>query len=416
MKDTHKWSNKKIALIVFNCLLCMAILISSMVIIIDQSRIKNGEYENGESQSDVAADGDNVSENKGTSTARLMCAGDNLIHGSIYKQAKSRSDNGTYDFSYTYEGIKDIIALSDIAFLNQETIIDKDSEPSTYPMFNSPAELLDEMINVGFDVFNQSTNHTMDKGLSGAKNDLELFRSKNNIMLTGLRQTRDDLLKPQTVDVNGITFAFLGITEFLNGLRVPSDSDLGLLYLTDSRYTQQEQYDFIKQMIDNAKKASDVVCVSMHWQDENITQPDTSQVDIMNKLLEYGADIVIGTGPHVLQPIEFKENGDGEQALVIWSLGNLVSCQKQRNNLLGGIADITVNKDNTTGKITISEASLIPTITHYNSNFGNVRIIPLANYNEELASLHGTSSTFTYDYIVNFYNEMFGERLKVNYK
>lgn len=416
MQDTHKWSNKKIALIVFNCLLCLAILVSSMVIIIDQSRIKNGEYGEGASQSDIAVDSNNVSENKGISTARLMCAGDNLIHGSIYKQAKSRSNNGTYDFSYTYEGIKDIIALSDIAFLNQETIMDKDSEPSNYPMFNSPTELLDEMINVGFDVFNQATNHTMDKGLSGAKNDLELFRSKNNIMLTGLRQTRDDLLKPQTVDVNGITFAFLGITEFLNGLRVPSDSDLGLLYLTDSRYTQQEQYNFIKQMIDNAKKASDVVCVSMHWQDENITQPDTSQVDIMDKLLEYGADIVIGTGPHVLQPIEFKENGDGEQALVIWSLGNLVSCQKQRNNLLGGIADITVNKDNATGKITISEASLIPTITHYNSNFGNVRIIPLVNYNEELASQHGTSSTFTYDYIVNFYNEMFGERLKVKYK
>lgn len=415
MKDTHKWSGKKIALIVFNCLLCLAILISSMVIIIDESRIKNGEFGD-ESQSEEAVDGNNISENQGIVTARLMCAGDNLIHGSIYKQAKNRSNNGTYDFSYTYEGIKEIIALSDLAFLNQETIIDKDNEPSTYPMFNSPAELLDEMINVGFDVFNQATNHTMDKGLSGAKNDLELFKSKNNIMLTGLRETRNDLLKPQTVDVKGITFSFLGITEFLNGLRVPSDSDLGLLYLTDSRYTEQTQYDMIKQMIANAKEVSDVVCVSMHWQDENITVPDSSQVAIMDKLLEYGADIVIGTGPHVLQPIEFKENGDGEQALVIWSLGNLVSCQKQRNNLLGGIADITVSKDTATGKISITEASLIPTITHYNSNFSNVRIIPLINYNEELASQHGTSSSFTYDYIVNFYSEMFGDRLKTKYK
>jgi poly-gamma-glutamate synthesis protein (capsule biosynthesis protein) len=172
----------------------------------------------------------------------------------------------------------------------------------------------------------------------------------------------------------------------------------------------------MKQMIENAKKVSDVVCVSMHWQDENITVPDSSQIAIMDKLLEYGADIIIGTGPHVLQPIEFKENGDGEQALVIWSLGNLVSCQKQRNNLLGGIADITVTKDSATGKITIKEATLIPTITHYNSNFSNVRIIPLVNYSEELASQHGTSSTFTYDYIVNFYTEMFGDRLKIKYK
>ena len=136
MKDTHKWTKKKIALIVVNCLLCLAILISSMVIIIDESRIKNGEFGEEASQSDEAADSNNVA-NQDTLTARLMCAGDNLIHGSIYKQAHSRSNNGTYDFSYTYEGIKDIIALSDIAFLNQETIMDKDSEPSNI-LFSTP--------------------------------------------------------------------------------------------------------------------------------------------------------------------------------------------------------------------------------------------------------------------------------------
>ncbi len=418
MKDTHKWTKGKTAVIIFNCLLCLAVVVSSMMIVIDNSRIKNGAVYKGPDTEDTTDDNGEVKPvvNQGTKTARLMCAGDNLIHRSIYTQAKNRADGDGYDFSYAYENVKDIISLADIAFLNQETVMDKDNEPSSYPLFNSPAQLLDEMIEVGFDVFNQSTNHVMDKTLSGALNNLELFKSKQNILLTGLYETREDMLKPQTREVNGITFSFVGFTEFLNGLRVPSDSDLGLVYLTDTRYTEEELYATMKQMIDVAKENSDVVCVSMHWQTEDITEPDESEIAITDKLLEYGADIIIGTGPHVLQPMEYKQNGDGEDALVIWSLGNFISCQNKKNNMLGGIADITVKKDLATGKVSFDSATLIPTITHYTGSFSNVKIIPFADYSEELASQHGVnSSSFTYNYISEFYTTMFGDKLKVNY-
>lgn len=417
MKDTHKWTKSKMAIIIFDCLLCLLIVISSMMIVIDNSRIKNGAVYEGSDSGVSDSDNTKPAIQQGTRTARLMCAGDNLIHRSIYKQANERAGSTGYDFSYAYENIKDIIALSDIAFLNQETVMDPESEPSSYPLFNSPKELLDEMIEVGFDVFNQSTNHTMDKKLSGALNNLELFKSKNNILLTGLYETREDMLKPQTRDVNGITFSFVGFTEFLNGLSVPADSDLGLVYLTDKRYTQDEIYATMKQMIDNAKKASDIVCVSMHWQTEDITVPDESQIQITEKLLEFGADIIIGTGPHVLQPIEYKTNGDGENALVIWSLGNIISCQNKKNNMLGGIADIQISKELGTGKTEIKSASLIPTVTHFENNFSNVRIIPFVEYSTELASQHGVNSnSFTYDYISEFYTQMFGDKLKINYK
>lgn len=415
MKETNKWSIKKKALVIFDCLLCLAIIVSSIVIVIDNSRIKNGAYYHG-SPSEYESDNDTPVMLQGKKSIRMMCAGDNLIHGSIYKQANRRASGNGYDFSYAYENIKSIISSADIAFLNQETIIDPENEPSSYPMFNSPKELLDEMIEIGFDVFNQSTNHTMDKRVSGALNDIELFRSKSDILLTGLYKTREDMLKPQTVDVNGVTLSFLGFTEFLNGLNVPSDSDLGLVYLTDKRYTEEEIYATMKTMIDNAKEVSDIVCVSMHWQTEDITTPDESQKIITNKLLEYGADIIIGTGPHVLQPIEYSTNGDGENALVIWSLGNFISCQNKKNNLLGGIADITITKDFSTGKTNIESAQLIPTITHYENSFSNVRIIPFADYSVELAAQHGVnSSTFTYDYISDYYNKMFGDKLKINY-
>lgn len=415
MKETNKWSAKKKALVIIDCLLCLAIIVSSMIIVIDNSRIKNGAYYKNE-PSDYESGEDIPVMQQGKQSVRLMCAGDNLIHGSIYKQARNRFGGNGYDFSYAYNNVKNIISAADIAFLNQETIIDPESEPSSYPMFNSPKELLDEMIEIGFDVFNQSTNHTMDKRVSGALNDLELFNSKSDILLTGLYKTREDMLKPQTVKINGITLSFVGFTEFLNGLNVPSDSDLGLVYLTDKRFTQEEIYATMKQMIDNAKAVSDIVCVSMHWQTEDITVPDESQQLITDKLLEYGADIVIGTGPHVLQPIEYKQNGDGENALIIWSLGNFISCQNKKNNLLGGIADINITKDFATGKTTIDSAQLIPTITHYENSFSNVRIIPFADYSPELATEHGVnSSTFTYDYIKDFYSNMFGDKLKTEY-
>ncbi len=348
----------------------------------------------------------------GFTEANLLCAGDNLIHQAIYTQAKQRAGGSGYDFSYAYKNVADIVSSADIAFLNQETIIVPSKAASSYPLFNSPPELLDEMIEIGFDVFNQSTNHTMDKQLSGALEDFDLFESKENILLTGLYKTWDDMFKPQTITKNDITFSFMGFTEFLNGLRVPSDSDLGLVYLTDTRHTQEELYATMQRMIDVAKGASDIVCVSMHWQTEDITSPDESQKEIAAKLVDMGADIIIGTGPHVLQPIEFVQREDGSQALIIWSLGNFISTQANDPNLLGGLADVTVKKDYGTGKVTISNVSFIPTVTHYGPSRSNVRIIPFADYSESLAASHGAGTT--YSFMKKFYEEMYGEYLKLN--
>ncbi len=346
----------------------------------------------------------------GYTEANLLCAGDNLIHKAIYEQAGKRTGGNGYDFSYAYENIADIVKDADLAFLNQETIIVPSKDASSYPLFNSPPELLDEMIEIGFDVFNQSTNHTMDKQLSGALEDYELFQSKENILLTGLYKTWDDMFIPQTVTKNDITFSFMGFTEFLNGLKVPADSDLGLVYLTDTRHTQEELYETMQKMIDVGKQASDIVCVSMHWQTEDISSPDESQIEIANKLVEMGADIIIGTGPHVLQPIEFIQREDGSKALVIWSLGNIISTQANNPNLLGGFADVTVRKDYATGEVSISDVGFIPTVTHYGAGKSNVRIIPFSEYNESLAASHGAGTT--YSFMENYFKETFGEYLR----
>ncbi len=348
----------------------------------------------------------------GSTSATLICAGDNLIHKAIYTQAKSRAGGNGYDFSYAYKDIASYVSAADIAFLNQETVIVPSKEASSYPLFNSPKALLDEMTKIGFDVFNQSTNHVMDKGLSGALEDYDLFHSYDNIILTGLYKTWDEMFVPQTMTKNDITFSFVGFSEYLNGLVVPKDSDLGLVYLTDTRHTKEELYSTMQKMIDAAKKASDVVCVSMHWQTEDITTPNASEKEIVQKLVDMGADIIIGTGPHVLQPIEFVEREDGSKVLVIWSLGNFISTQANKPNLLGGLADVTVKKDYATGKTSVENVKFIPTVTHYGAGRSNVRIIPFSKYSESLASSHGAG--ISYSYIKKFYEDMYGDLLDVS--
>ena len=174
--------------------------------------------------------------------------------------------------------------------------------------------------------------------------------------------------------------------------------------------------DSLKKMIENSKNASDIVCVAVHWSDEDITSPSDTQREVVARLLEYGADIIIGSGPHALQPIEFMNNCDNEKALVMWSLGNLITSQSKVDAMLGGIADVTVSKSN--GKATVSSVSLIPTINHYEDSFGNVRVIPLASYSEELAEAHGINEEtdgFTFEYINNFYTQMYKDILKVKF-
>ena len=390
---------------VLTVLLCLVLVFGCVNAMIDKS-------DNKAESADATAQSSSTTKS-GYTEANLLCAGDNLIHQAIFVQAGQRAGGSGYDFSYAYKNVKDIVSSADIAFLNQETVIVPSKDASSYPLFNSPPELLDEMIEIGFDVFNQSTNHVMDKHLDGALENYELFQSKENILLTGLYKTWDDMFIPQTVTKNDITFSFMGFTEFLNGLRVPADSDLGLVYLTDTRHTQAELYDTMQKMIDAGKKASDIVCVSMHWQTEDITAPDESQKEIAQKLVDMGADIIIGTGPHVLQPIEFFEREDGSKALVIWSLGNFISTQANDPNLLGGLADVTVRKDYATGKVTISDVGFIPTVTHYGSGRSNVRIIPFKDYSESLAASHGAGTT--YSFMKNFYEDMFGDYLRTEY-
>ena len=313
------------------------------------------------------------------SSVSFVAVGDNLIHKPIYNQAAARTSEG-YDFSYAYENFDDIISTPDVAILNQETIISTEHNVSTYPMFNSPVEVGEEMLELGFDVFNIATNHSIDCGEKGLISAINFWKGKNAITC-GAYLNKEDYSDIPMHEVNGVKIAYIGFTESTNGLSLPSDSEVILVRASEETRLQQRIID--------AKAVADVVVVNAHWGNEYTHEPTDTQRQLAGKLASWGADVIIGTHPHVIQPVEYINNEDGSRTLVAYSLGNLISAQNRGPRMLGGVLNFDIVKNNATGEIAFENVKFSGVVTHYGQSYSNLRIYPLGEYTEELASKHG---------------------------
>lgn len=340
---------------------------------------------NSESRLDISADAQPSADPTTTeeqvlfSSVSFVAVGDNLIHKPIYNQAQARTSEG-YDFSYAYENFEDIISTPDVAILNQETIISTEHNVSTYPMFNSPVEVGDEMLELGFDVFNIATNHSIDCGEKGLISAINFWKSKNAITC-GAYLNKEDYSDIPMHEVNGVKIAYIGFTESTNGLSLPSDSEVILVRASEETRLQQRIID--------AKEVADVVIVSAHWGNEYTHEPTDTQRQLAEKLASWGADVIIGTHPHVIQPVEYINNEDGSKTLVAYSLGNFISAQNRGPRMLGGVLNFEIVKNNATGEIGFENVKFSGAVTHYGQSYSNLRIYPLSDYTQELASKHG---------------------------
>lgn len=340
-------------------------------------------------------------EHKEPATVNILGVGDNLIHSSLYKQASARSNNGGYDFDYVYKDVEDIIKAADIACVNQEGPIDKTKDPSNYPLFNTPYQNGEKLVKLGFDVVNMANNHCLDKGSSGLVNTIAFWRSQS-VVSTGLYLNEAETNDIKTIEKSGIKFAFLGYTEQTNGLKLSADSNAVIGKFDDQLMEKQ---------IKAAKKVADVVVVYAHWGNEYAFKPTDKQQEYANKLVNWGADIIFGQHPHVLQPIEYVQRDDGTKGLVVYSLGNFISGMHEASTVPGGAVNVSVTKDFDTNKTTISAVKFIPLITQYEMGVKNIRIIKWSNYTKELAAAHGTQAfdkAWSYNYAQNVFNTVIG--------
>ncbi len=333
------------------------------------------------------------------SRVTFAAVGDNLIHDTVYEQAAARSSGG-YDFTDAYERIADYIAEPDVAILNQETIISTEHNVSSYPMFNSPVEVGEEMLEIGFDVFNIATNHSLDCGEKGLVSAINFWKSKNAVTC-GAYLNSEDMSNIPMHEVNGVKIAYLGFTESANGLSLPEDSEVILVRAKDESLLQQR--------IIKAKEIADVVVVSAHWGNEYTHEPTDAQRELAEKLAMWGADVILGTHPHVIQPVEYITNNDGRKTLVAYSLGNFISAQNRGPRMLGGMLNFEVVKNNATGEIAIENVKFSGVVTHFGYGCSNIRVYPLEAYTEELASKHGVlskTSDFSLQYLYDILNEV----------
>ena len=329
-------------------------------------------------------------------TLKMLSVGDNLIHDGIYQQAQKRAGGNGYDFSYCYARVKDTVSAADIATINQETIVAKSYAPSGYPLFNSPQELGQTVVDTGFDVVSLANNHMLDKTSKGLAEAID-FWDASGLVRTGAYKNTEDLNRVEYIEKNGLKIGLVGITQYTNGLSLPSDSPLKYILTSDEAT--------IERKIKAAKAQCDVVLVNVHWGSEYTTTPAQEQRNLAKKMADWGANVIIGHHPHVLQPVEWIETDDGARTLVAYSLGNFISQQNTAARVIGGMLHYDITKDFETDKVTVGNVRFETIVTHYVNGSHDVQIYPLSQYSDALAQKQAArikQADFSVTYIEEF--------------
>lgn len=308
--------------------------------------------------------------------------GDNLIHDNIIWAAET--PEGSYDFSHMYDNISADVENADLAFLNQETIFAGPDFPyAGYPSFNTPEQLGTNMVDLGFDLVNGATNHTLDFGSAGATYALNFWNQYEEVLYTGVFSTEEESQKIPTIERDGVIFSFLAYTYGTNGIE--PDTNWRVNYFDEDK---------IRSDVARAKEVSDVVIVSAHWGDENTYVVNEYQKYYGQLFADLEVDVVIGTHPHVIQPVEWLTGANGNETLVVWSLGNLLAHALDDINTLGGMVsfDFVVADEQTT----IENIVFRPTVSHFTYHYNDngrlkrkFKIYYLDEYTDELGSEHG---------------------------
>lgn len=343
---------------------------------------------------DVIAKESEIIEEKPDSL-NIKMVGDDLIHNTIYFAAKT--DDG-YDFDMLFEHVKSDIESADVAIINQETIfVNNPNRYSSYPTFGSPTQVGDSIAKAGFDVVAHATNHTLDKGTSGITDTLEFWENNYpDIDVLGIHSSENDS-KISYFEKNNIKLSFVNYTYGLNGLNLPKDKGYMIDLLGDGTELSEN--------VKIAKENSDVMIAILHIGTEYVYKPTKYHKKYVDTCIDNGADIVICAHPHVLEPYKMVTTEKGNTGLVYYSLGNFISNQRKIPTLLGGMADITLER-NSDGKVEVKDYSLIPLVTHYTD--GYYTTYKLKDYTDELASQHRISKTevFSVEVLWNLFNEI----------
>ncbi len=301
-----------------------------------------------------------------TVTVSLALVGDIMVHTDLLASAYNRQ-SGDYSFRESFAEVKPYLSSADLTIGNLETTLGgRELGFTGYPKFNSPPEILAALREAGFDILTTANNHAMDTGWDGVLNTLKCLDAEG-IKHTGTFSSAAERAKILLEDINGIKTAVLAYTYGTNGLPVPKGKE-DLVNLFDREQVRED--------IARAKEEeADIVLVSLHFGVEYRRIPGEEEIKLADELFRFGADIVIGSHPHVLQPMVRKDRLEGSEGLfTAYSMGNFISGQKGQYRDSGVILNLKLEKDLALGKIRLAEAGYIPVWVHHYREKGRIKV------------------------------------------
>lgn len=308
----------------------------------------------------------------------LMMVGDVLVHQGVWESGQ-RPD-GTRNYDHLFQNVAADAQAADLALLNQETVLGGAGLGlSGYPLFNSPQEMGDAEAAAGFNLVLGATNHALDKGFEGIRSELSFWRGAHpDVTCAGLADSWEAYDALPVIDCGGVRVAVLNYTFSTNGIPLPAEAPFAVRMLDEGA---------VRSDVAAVRAAgADIVVACPHWGTEYRLDPDDSQRSWAGLFCEVGVDAIIGTHPHVIEPVEVLPGAEGRAVPVFWSLGNFVSTQAAKERMVGGMAQLSFEKG--ADGCRCSACRMVPVVTHRAQGTA-FSVYPLAAYTEDLAAQNG---------------------------
>jgi poly-gamma-glutamate synthesis protein (capsule biosynthesis protein) len=289
-----------------------------------------------------------------TDTLRLIFAGDIMGHAPQIASAKVGATD-RYDYEPCFRYVKPILEQADLAIGNLELTLPGKPPYNGYPMFRSPDDLAKAIKGAGFDILVTANNHSNDSRGLGVKNTILTLRDLEFIQTGTFLDQRDrNAHYPLMVYKNGFKIALLNYTYGTNGVPTEAPTIVNLI--------DKEQ--MAKDLAEAVARKPHYIIVVMHWGLEYQLTENAEQRDLAQFLVGHGADMIIGSHPHVVQPIRMEKvampDGSQKEALVVYSLGNFISNQQQPNTDGGILFQVDLLKTKGSPEVRIGKHGIIP--------------------------------------------------------
>lgn len=324
-------------------------------------------------------------------TIDVMMIGDILMHDELVDSGIQ--EDGSYNFDFLFNNIKEYIDAADMRILNQETVMGDPSRGyhltmgSVGPVMNTPTEVADSEARFGFNVILKATNHTLDLGYDGLGHEMDYWKATypdipvvgvNNPNAAADDSSQDYVNNVYIYEKDGFKIGILNYTWATND-NIDWDTDTSLI-----SYMSEEK---IRSDVEKARQAgAEMLIACPHWGIQYDTEPSEEEMVYSKLFCELGVDVIFGCHPHILQRVELLQNSTGHKTVCFYSMGDFVAASiMDEEALIGGIARTTLHRE-ANGTYSITAASLVPTVICH--TYGpNMSAFPIATWTDDLTAI-----------------------------